>query len=314
MITEHAGRTVVRCKVKDRVRGLGLGYSRCMKLLLRNARPADAAPLGDICYRAFSTLAKIHGFAPDIPDANAATGMMKGLIAHEGFFSVVAELDGRIVGSNFLDERGPVCGVGPITVDPAIQNDGAGRALMRAAMERAQERKVAGLRLVQAGYHSRSLALYLKLGFDAREQLACVNGPPIRKPVAGYPVRAATPEDVTACGELCQRVHGHTRSSEVADALAAGTARVVERLGRLTGYATVPGFSGHAVAESNDDLKALLGAAETFQGAGVLVPTRNSDLLRWCLQEKLKITQTMTLMSIGLYNAPNGAWLPSILY
>jgi GNAT superfamily N-acetyltransferase len=285
-----------------------------MNLILRQGRPADAATLGDICYRAFSTLANSHGFVPDIPNVNAAAGMMTVLIAHEGFFNVVAELDGRIVGSNFLDERGPIYGVGPITIDPAIQNDGAGRALMQAVMERAQQRNVAGLRLVQAAYHNRSLALYLKLGFNVREQLACLKGPPIRKVMPGYLVRAATPKDVAACGVLCLAVHGHSRSSEVADAVAAGTARVVERLGRLTGYATVAGFSGHAVAESNDDLKALLGAAESFQGAGVLVPTRNSDLLRWCLAENLKITQTMTLMTIGLYNQPNGAWLPSILY
>lgn len=285
-----------------------------MNLVLRNARPTDAAVLGDLCYRAFSTLAKAHGVVPDFPDANAATGMMTGLIAHQGFFSAVAELDGKIVGSNFLDERGPICGVGPITVDPAVQNDGAGRALMRAVLEHAQARKVAGVRLVQAGYHTRSLALYLKLGFSVQEQLACVNGPVLRKVVAGYPVRPATPQDVAACAELCLRVHGHTRASEVADAVAAGTARVVERLGRLTGYATVPGFSGHAVAETNDDLKAILSAAESFQGAGVLVPTRNSELLRWCLEQGLAITQTMTLMSMGLYNDPKGAWLPSILY
>ena len=283
-------------------------------LVLRKAVPGDAAILGDICYRAFSTLANSHGFVPDIPDAKAATGMMRGLIAHDGFFDVVAELDGRVVGSNFLDERGPICGVGPLTVDPAIQNDGLGRALMRAVMERAQERNVAGLRLVQAAYHSRSLALYLKLGFTVRAQLACLKGEPIRKVIAGYPVRSAVPKDVAACAHLCVRVHGHARTSELADAVAAGTARVVERLGRLTGYATVPGFSGHAVGESNDDLKALLSAAESFQGAGVLVPTRNSELLRWGLEENLKITQTMTLMSIGLYNEPNGAWLPSILY
>ncbi|MGC1458055.1 MAG: GNAT family N-acetyltransferase [Steroidobacteraceae bacterium] len=285
-----------------------------MNLVLRKGRTEDAAILGEICYRAFSTLANSHGFVPDIPDANAAAAMMRGLLAHDGFFNVVAELDGRIVGSNFLDERGPICGIGPITVDPALQNDGAGRALMRAALKHAQERNVAGVRLVQAAYHNRSLALYLKLGFDAREQLACVKGPPIRKAVAGHLVRPATSKDVGACSELCLAVHGHTRCGEVADAVAAGSACVVEHLGRLTGYATVPGFSGHAVGESNDDLKALLGAAEAFQGAGVLVPTRNSDLLRWCLEENLKITQTMTLMTIGLYNQPSGAWLPSILY
>ncbi|HTC50470.1 MAG TPA: GNAT family N-acetyltransferase [Steroidobacteraceae bacterium] len=285
-----------------------------MRLVLRKARPEDAAILGEICYRAFSALASAHGFVPDIPHAAAAVGMMTGLIGHEGFFNVVAELDGTVVGSNFLDERGPICGVGPITVDPDLQNDGAGRALMRAALERARERNVAGLRLVQAGYHSRSLALYLKLGFNAREQLACLKGPLIGKSLPGYLVRAATPKDLAVCNELCLAVHGHTRSGEVAEAVAAGTARVVERLGRLSGYATVLGFSGHAVGESNDDLKALLSAAETFQGAGVLVPTRNSELLRWCLQERLQITQTMTLMTIGLYNQPNGAWLPSILY
>jgi GNAT superfamily N-acetyltransferase len=285
-----------------------------MNLVLRKGRPEDAAILGEICYRAFSTLAMAHGFVPDVPNANVAAGMMTGLIGHDGFFNVVAELAGKVVGSNFLDERGPICGIGPITIDPDIQNDGAGRALMRALMERAQERNVAGLRLVQAAYHSRSLALYLKLGFNVREQLACLKGPPIGKSVPGYMVRSATPKDVAACSELCFAVHGHMRTGELADAVAAGTARVVERLGRLTGYATVPGFSGHAVGESNDDLKALLGAAEAFQGAGVLVPTRNGDLLRWCLQEKLKITQTMTLMTLGLYNRPNGAWLPSILY
>lgn len=285
-----------------------------MNLILRKGRTEDAAVLGEICFRAFSTLANSHGFVPDIPNVNAAVGMMTGLLAHHGFFNVVAELDGKVVGSNFLDQRGPICAIGPITIDPAIQNDGAGRALMRAAMEHAHKRNAAGLRLVQAAYHNRSLALYLKLGFNAREQLACVKGPAIGKALPGHQVRPATATDIAACGELCFAVHGHTRTGEVADAVAAGSACVVERLGRLTGYATVTGFSGHAVGESNDDLKALLGAADAFQGAGVLVPTRNSDLLRWCLQENLKITQTMTLMTVGLYNQPNGAWLPSILY
>jgi hypothetical protein len=43
-------------------------------------------------------------------------------------------------------------------------------------------------------------------------------------------------------------------------------------------------FLGHAVAESNEDLTALIGAAQSFPGPGFLLPTRNSDLLRWCLE------------------------------
>jgi hypothetical protein len=117
-----------------------------------------------------------------------------------------------------------------------------------------------------------------------------------------------------ACNRLCFLVHGHERGGELADAIAQNAARVVERMGRITGYATLIGFFGHAVAETNDDLKALIGAAESFAGPGVLVPTRNGDLMRWCLVRGLRVTQTLTLMTMGLYNQPDGVWLPSVTY
>jgi hypothetical protein len=88
----------------------------------------------------------------------------------------------------------------------------------------------------------------------------------------------------------------------------------VEYAGRITGYATVIGFFGHAVGETNKDVKALIGAAREFAGPGFHLPTRNGDLFRWCLSNGLRITQPMTLMSKGLYNEPAGAFLPSILY
>jgi predicted N-acetyltransferase YhbS len=283
-----------------------------MSVSLRRAEAADAAAAGDICYRAFKELAEAHGFIPDFPSAEAATAVLSGMIAHPGFYDTVAEADGAIVGSNFLDERNPISGVGPITVDPAVQNDGAGHALMAAVMERSAEKDFAGIRLVQAGYHSRSLALYLKLGFEAREQLACLHGPAIGE--ASAAVRPATTNDLAACDRLCLRVHGHHRGGELADAVSGGGARVVERDGHITGYATGIAFSGHAVGEINEDLQVLIAAADAFPGPGFLVPTRNGELMRWCLTHGLRITQTLTLMSIGLYNAPAGAWLPSILY
>ena len=105
-----------------------------------------------------------------------------------------------------------------------------------------------------------------------------------------------------------------TAGGELADAVAQGAARVVERMGRITGYATPIAFSGHAVGETNGDLEALIAVAPSIPGPGVLVPTRNGALIRWCLGQGLRITQTMTLMSNGLYNEPQGAWLPSVLY
>jgi hypothetical protein len=88
----------------------------------------------------------------------------------------------------------------------------------------------------------------------------------------------------------------------------------VERAGRITGYATPVAFFGYAVGETNDDLKALIGAADSFPGPGFLVPTRNGELMRWSLEQGLRITYTMTPMTIGLYNQPDRAWLPSVLY
>ena len=117
-----------------------------------------------------------------------------------------------------------------------------------------------------------------------------------------------------SCDRVCLAVHGHERSREVLEAIKQGTGSVVERDGRLTGYATVIGFAGHAVGETNEDLKALIGAATAIAGPGVLVPTRNGELLRWCLRQGLRITTPLTLMSLGLYNNPSGAFLPSVIY
>jgi hypothetical protein len=89
---------------------------------------------------------------------------------------------------------------------------------------------------------------------------------------------------------------------------------VVERHGRITAYCSNLAFFGHSVAESNLDLQALIAAAEGFGGPGILVPTRNAELFRWCLAHGLRVVEPMTLMTAGLYNEPAGAYLASILY
>jgi GNAT superfamily N-acetyltransferase len=236
------------------------------------------------------------------------------LLAHPGVFAVVAEADGAVIGSNFLDERASIAGVGPITVDPAVQDGAVGRQLMVAVMERAEQRRAAGVRLVQTAYHTRSLALYAKLGFEVREPLACVQGSPINARVEDFTVRPATPDDLEACNQVCVAVHGHDRSPQVSDSIDQGRARVVEHGGRITGYSTGVSFFDHSVGESLDDLKALIGAADAFGGPGFLVPMRNSALFRFCLQHGLRVVQVMTLMTTGRYQEPRGAYLPSIMY
>ena len=185
---------------------------------------------------------------------------------------------------------------------------------MEDVIRRSDEQGFLSCRLVQSAYHNRSLSLYTKLGFNAVERLSVIQGPALNLTVEGYAVRKMTNDDVEAVDSLCGQIHGHTRHQEALDGIAIGGAYVVEHDGRLTGYTTTLGFFGHSVGESNEDLKALIGAVPAFPGAGFLLPTRNSELLRWCLAQGLRIVQPLTLMSRGIYQEPRGAFLCSILY
>jgi hypothetical protein len=128
--------------------------------------------------------------------------------------------------------------------------------------------------------------------------------------------RCAPPQkpDWQVARQVCHLVHGHDRARELLDGIRKGTATVIERAGRITGYASDIGFFGHVVAETTQDLQALLASADAFSGPGVLLPMRNHALLRWCLEQGLRIVQPMTLMTIGTYREPRGAFLPSVLY
>jgi predicted N-acetyltransferase YhbS len=283
-------------------------------LTLRPASKPDVPECGRVCYDAFNTIAARHGFPPEYPSVEVATTLVSELIEHPGFFALVAECDGRTVGSGFLDERSAIVGVGHVTVAPDMQGRRIGCALMTAMLQRCTGRRVPGVRLLEAAYKNRSMCLYAKLGFDVQEPIAIMQGDPLGLRIPGYGVRAATVADFETCNALCLRVHGHDRRGELREALARGTARVVERDGRVTGYTTGIGFYAHSAAETNDDLQALIGAAEAFSGPGFLVPMRNTGLLRWCLAHGLRAVLVLNLMTIGLYSEPRGAFLASVWY
>ncbi len=282
--------------------------------VVREALAQDTDSCARIFYDAFESIATQHNFPVEPPSRDFTHFKVLEMLSSDGFVGFVAERDGELLGSAFVDERAAIAGIGPVTVDPAAQDDGIGRALMEAALDRERDRGIAGVRLVQTAYHYRSLALYAKLGFIVREPLSVLHGTPPAISMPGRGVRAASDADLARCSELCVRVHGHDRTRELQDAVTAGTARVVERPNGVCGYATGFGYGWHAVAETNEDLIALLSSAEAFVGLGILVPSRNAELLRWGLEHDLRIVQHSTLMTLGLYNRPAGAYLPSILY
>ena len=284
---------------------------------VRDIEPGDYEAASRITYEAFAGIHDRHSFPRDFPTIDAARELVAGFSSHPSIWGVVAESDGRVIGSNFLDERGPVRGVGPITVDPDAQAAGVGRLLMEAVIERGA--RAEGIRLLQDSFNTASLALYSSLGFRVEEPVALMAGTPNVGPRRGVEVRALGEGDIPACEELCVFVHGFERTRELRDALAAPGLNpyVALRDGRIVAYAaTLDKFGpAHAVAESEDDMSALIAGAVVPDGppASFLLPLHQHGLLRWCLAAGLRVVKPMNYMVMGRYRRPEGAWIPSVL-
>jgi GNAT superfamily N-acetyltransferase len=277
--------------------------------------PEDIEPCGRICYEAFKGIAEKHNFPPDFPSAEFATGLIGWLFSSPGAFNVVAESEGKVIGSNHLWEYNSIPAVGPITIDPNAQAKGAGRKLMEAVIERGKDRP--GIRLVQDSFNAASLSLYASLGFDVKEPLVLIEGVVKGDLPAGYEVRPMREEDHDACAELCRSVLGFERISEIKNAPPMGSPFVALREGRITAYTSAPQVwpLNHAVAENEKDMQALLlGAGNQCEQLSFLLATRQTDLFRWCLKQKMRVIKPMNLMSMGDYREPRGCYLPSVGY
>ena len=286
-----------------------------MNTVLRPIRPADARITGYLAFEAFKSSAEAHCFPLDFPSPEAGAGFAAAWIGHPEIFGVAAEVEGRFVGSNFLTEMDPVRGVGPITVAPGLHACGIGRRLMEAVIERG---KGAPVRLVQDAFNTVSLSLYASMGFDAREPLALMRGTLKGSERAGTVVRAMTEEDLGEAEALCVRVHKYPRTGELRDALRGLTPYVALREGRITAYVTSVAnwHLNHGVAETEADLQDVIVGASRLAGEpfSLLLPIRQAALHRWALQQGMRMVKPMTLMTMGDYQEPRGAWYPSVLY
>jgi GNAT superfamily N-acetyltransferase len=284
-------------------------------VILREPGPEDAEECARIVYEAFGEIQDHHRFPRDFPALEAAAALIDAWISHSNVWGVVAEIDGRIVGSNFLDQRDSIAGVGPLTIDPASQNVGVGRMLMDAVLERGRD--APGIRLQQDAFHMRSLALYSSLGFRVTASCILMSGEPTVKADPAAEVRPVTEDDLDECGGLCERVHGFPRTGALRDAVRSLRPLAAVREGRIVAYATALNFwpMGYGVAESDDDMKALLigGAAELGEPITTLIPLQ-SGLFSWCLEAGLRLVKPMNLMAMGDYREPAGSWFPSVLY
>lgn len=288
-----------------------------MALIIRSIRQDDAEMCGKIGFQAHKAISSAHGYPSEQPSLEFAVGMIRTLLANPNSWGALAERDGQILGSIFLHlfPASPVAAIGPLTVDPSAQG-GVGRALMEASLMEARKRSYDQVRLVQSPSHLRSFILYTKCGFILREPLFLMRGNPVPSIVGKkHDVRAARSEDISACNEICISVHGFSREIELRQAIDQQVASVnIDNTGNITGYAAGIGWLGHAVAKTNEVLKALVANASAIIGPGFFVPGRNSDLLRWLLDAGFRMVWPANLMTVGNYQDPTAPFLPSIAY
>ncbi|MDP8902161.1 MAG: GNAT family N-acetyltransferase [Thermoproteota archaeon] len=288
-----------------------------MGLVIRSIRQADAETCGKIGFQAHKAISSAHGYPSEQPSIEFAVGMIKTLLANPNSWGALAERDSQILGSIFLHvfPPSPVAAIGPLTVEPSAEG-GVGRALMEASLVEARKRGYEQVRLVQSPSHLRSFVLYTKCGFTLREPLFLMHGNPVPSILGKkHDVRAARSEDISACNKICISIHGFSREMELRQAIDQRVATVnIDKGGNITGYAAGLGFLGHAVAKTNEVLKALVANASAILGPGFFVPGRNSDLLRWLLDVGFRIVWPANLMTVGNYQDPTAPFLPSIAY
>lgn len=287
-----------------------------MSLIIRAATLEDVNACGEIIHKAFTTIATKHNFNPDFSDLEVAKFVTQMNIEDPLTFSVVAEKNGKILGSNFLDMRDGIYGVGPISVDVDSQSSGVGRQLMQAVLEEGRDAR--GIRLVQDAFNMASMSLYASLGFDIQEPLLTMKGKPKSAPLKEVEVRPFAMSDLEECASLCKKVLGFDRSQALQKALPFSSAFVALRQGKIIAYSSAISFwpLNHSVALDEEAMSALmLGAAPLCEEPFFfLLRSQQTKFFRWCLSQGLRALSPRTLMTIGDYQKPQGYYSPTVFY
>jgi GNAT superfamily N-acetyltransferase len=293
-------------------------YSRQPYLMateLASATADLAKEIAGISYRAFLAISSAHGFPPDFPSLESAYPAYELLIDRPDYIGLVAMVDGRPVGSNFLMMSDSVAAIGPLTVEPGRQGQGIGRLLMQSLMGRAAAHGYRELRLLQDTYNVTSLALYCSLGFDVRDTVALVSTTSAEP--SDSSVRLLVPSDIPAIDRLCLVHYNTTRKNELAILCRYGFPIYVRELrGAITGY-YMPGLFGHGISQTSDDAFALISQVTKIVPTGFqkfLCPTKQSELLLRSLKAGWKIEKLLTYMTYGPYKETTGVCTPSACY
>lgn len=220
-------------------------------------------------------------------------------------FGVVAERDGRIVGTTMAWPYGPdAATLGMVIVSQASRGGGVGRKLMEAVLAR-----LAG-RTVLLNSTPDGAPLYRKLGFEPIGTIHQHQGAAFSVPVArlrkGERVRPLGASDAAAVVELDRRATGLRRPELVTALLSSGQGVILDRGGEAVGFALFRRFGrgyavGPVVSPDRDGAKALISHwLGSNAGMFIRVDTPgDSGLSAWLDEMGLKEVDRVTSMVRG---------------
>lgn len=216
---------------------------------------------------------------------------------------------GRVVGSAMWFPMGEdFASIGMVITSPRLQDHGAGNWLMGHILGRVGNRgKV--LNATRAAYR-----LYLSLGFMPLATVHQHNGVVGSLPAFARRARPLRPEDAAAVHALDTGAIGAPRRALLDRLLQLAAGTVIERDGRVTGFALCRKFGrghvvGPVVAETEEDAIALIGPhAEAMAGHFLRVDTRQPEgpLRDFLVAAGLRHYDTVTRMGLGPVLQPTG--------
>ena len=181
---------------------------------------------------------------------------------------VAEDADGAAVGTGVLSIHGAVGWVGTIWVASPVRRQGLGRALTAATMDLGED---AGCRTFVLVATTTGRPLYEGLGFEVQTWYRTMEAPSLGAghragPSADFDdaatrLRDFRPDDLGAITELDRIATGEDRSTALAMLVELGSARVVEREGRVVGFlARAPWGGGATIAPRHEDALELIEA------------------------------------------------------
>ena len=198
-----------------------------MNLTLRLGRPDDTHRCGTIFYEAFKVIAEYHGFPRDSSGPERGIANFARWLSHPGYHVIVTELDGHIVGSNVLDERSTIVGLGPLRSILRSKTARSGANLCRPYSSGWRS-----ARLLGCGWSKLPITTGLS---PCIRRWASKSASRLSRYRATIGRAGSWPHgtsghrgDLDGCNALCRRIHGHDRGGELLDAMQRGTATVVE--------------------------------------------------------------------------------------